>query len=55
MAPTAGTTLTVEDGVAIVTLVNPPVNALHPDGARRRPRAVNATRPFDRPDRNPER
>jgi hypothetical protein len=28
------TTLAVEDGVAIVTLVNPPVNALHPNGTR---------------------
>jgi hypothetical protein len=31
MAPTA--TLAVADGVAVVTLANPPVNALHPDGA----------------------
>jgi hypothetical protein len=28
------TTLTVEDGVAIVRLVNPPVNALHPAGGQ---------------------
>lgn len=26
------TTLAIEDGVAIITLVNPPVNALHPKG-----------------------
>ena len=30
MAPTA--TLDVADGVAVITLANPPVNALHPDG-----------------------
>ena len=29
---TPRTTLSVEDGVAIITLDNPPVNALHPNG-----------------------
>lgn len=30
MSPTA--TLAVSDGVGTITLANPPVNALHPDG-----------------------
>jgi hypothetical protein len=30
--PGPRTTLHCEDGVAIITLDNPPVNALHPDG-----------------------
>lgn len=33
MPPTA--TLAVEAGVGVITLANPPVNALHPDGERR--------------------
>lgn len=32
MASGPHTTLAVEDGVGIITLVNPPVNALHPNG-----------------------
>ena len=32
MASGPHTTLAVEDGVAIITLINPPVNALHPNG-----------------------
>ena len=31
--PTA--TLEIDGGVAVITLLNPPVNALHPDGERR--------------------
>ena len=34
MPPTA--TLSVEDGVALISLANPPVNALHPDGKEER-------------------
>jgi hypothetical protein len=36
MPPTA--TLAIEAGVGVITLSNPPVNALHPDGKRRRGR-----------------
>ena len=40
MAPTA--TMEVgQDGVAIITLANPPVNALHPNGTRLDCRRVN--------------
>ena len=42
MAPTA--TLAVEDGVAIITLANPPVNALHPSGERGRRRRCRRQR-----------
>lgn len=37
--PTA--TLEVDGAVAVITLCNPPVNALHPDGERERGRVVS--------------
>lgn len=45
--PTA--TLEIDGGVAVITLLNPPVNALHPDGEQQKEEKGRAENDDDGP------